>query len=252
VASLTGAEVRLRVMSPGYTGFSAQYVDALLQLRRLCAERQIRFFWSGIQHLADIVSVRNEIARIFMEGDFTHLLMIDGDIGYEASCVLKMIDRDVDFAVASPPARSLRIDHVARAAAAGDKAAERLVGRYYVTPLAEDTAAGRMKLDERGFMRIESIGGAFLLLRRSVFERLAQAHPELQYASVEGSPAVSYFEGGLVDGVRLGEDRMFCRRWRQLGGDIHLLADASMTHTGPFTFSGNFGRFAGLVEPTQT
>ena len=45
--------VRLRVISPGYTGFSAQYVDALLRLRRICGEREIAFQWSGIQHLAD-------------------------------------------------------------------------------------------------------------------------------------------------------------------------------------------------------
>jgi len=238
--------VRLRILSPGYSGFSAQYVDALLRLRRLCAEREIPFMWSGIQHLADIVSVRNEIARIFMEGDFTHLLMADGDIGYVPEDVLKMIDRDVDFAVAAPPARSMRLDIALRAAVAGDAAAEHKAGRYFVTPLAEDQASGRLHIDDRGFARIESIGGAFLLLRREVFVRLGHAHPELRYKSVDGPPAVSYFEGGIVDGVRLGEDRMFCRRWRQIGGDIHLLVNASMTHTGPFTFSGNFARFAGV------
>jgi len=241
--------VRLRVMSPGYSGFSAQYVDALLRLRRVCADRSIHFQWSGIQHLADIVSVRNEIARIFMESDFTHLLMVDGDIGYEPGDVMKMIDRDVDFAAGAPPARTLRIDLALRAAAAGEPAPESKAGRYFVTPLAEDQASGRMNLDAQGFARIDSIGGAFLLLRRAVFERLAPAHPELQYTSVEGRPAVSYFEGGIVGGRRLGEDRMFCHRWRGAGGDIHLLIDASMTHTGPFTFSGNFARFAGLQSP---
>lgn len=240
--------VRLRVMSPGYSGFSAQYVDALLRLRRVCAEREIPFMWSGVQHLADIVSVRNEIARIFLESSFTHLLMIDGDIGYDPDDVFKMIDRDVDFAVAAPPARTLRVDLAMKAAVAGDSAAEHKAGRYFVTPLAEDQASGRLNLDDRGFARIESIGGAFMLLRRAVFERLARAHPELQYKSVEERPAVSYFEGGIVDGVRLGEDRMFCRRWRQAGGDIHLLVSASMTHTGPFTFGGNFARFAGVEK----
>jgi hypothetical protein len=235
-------------MSPGYTGFSAQYVDALLRLRRICAEREFLFMWSGIQHLADIVSVRNEIARIFMEGDYTHLLMVDGDIGFEPEDVSKMIDRDVEFAVAAPPARSLRVDLAMRAAVTGDPEAEHKAGRYFVTPLAEDQASGRLNIDDRGFARIESIGGAFMLLRRAVFERLAGAHPELRYKSVEERPAVSYFEGGIADGVRLGEDRMFCRRWRQAGGDIHLLVSASMTHTGPFTFGGNFAKFAGIEK----
>lgn len=241
------SEVRLRVMSPGYAGFSAQYIDALLHLRRLCADRGIPFHWTGIQHLADIVSVRNEIARLFMEGDFTHLLMIDGDIGYDAIDVFKMIDRDVDFAAAAPPARALRLDFFARAVSAGIQNPERRVGVYFVDPLKEDQERQKVVLDAQGFMRIERVGGAFLLLRREVFRRLAEAHPELVYKSVESRPAISYFEGGIVDGVRLGEDRMFCHRWRQTGGDIHLYVNASMTHTGPYSFSGNFGRFAGLA-----
>ena len=233
-------DARLRVMSPGYSGFSAQYVDSLLRLRRICGERSIPFQWSGIQHLADIVSVRNEIARIFLEGDSTHLLMVDGDIGYEPSDVMRMLDRDVDFAVAAPPARALRLDLALRAAAAGQPMAEHKAGWFFVTPLAEDRISGRLRVDAAGFAPIDSIGGAFMLLRRAVFERLGKAHPALQYRSVEERPAVSYFEGGIVDGVRLGEDRMFCKRWRDVGGDIHLLADATMTHTGPFTVRGNF------------
>jgi len=74
-----------------------------------------------------------------------------------------------------------------------------------------------------------------------VFEKMAAAHPELRYRSA-GHDVVSYFEGGIDDGERLGEDRMFCRRWRKLGGDIHLLVRAAMSHTGPYTFSGDFSR----------
>jgi len=239
--------VRLRILSPGYAGFSAQYVDALLQLRRHCMERSIAYQWSGIQHLADIVSVRNEIARIFMEGDWTHLLMVDGDIGYDAADAMKMIDRDVDFAAAAPPGRSLQLDHFKDAVRGGDPHPERRINRFYVEPLRGDVERSQWAQDSHGFLRIESVGGAFLLLKRVVFEKLAEAHPELTYKSVEGRPTVSYFEGGIVDGVRLGEDRMFCRRWRDIGGEIHLLPNCTMTHTGPFTFTGNFARFAGLT-----
>ena len=144
-------DARLRVMSPGYSGFSAQYVDSLLRLRRICGERSIPFQWSGIQHLADIVSVRNEIARIFLEGDSTHLLMVDGDIGYEPSDVMRMLDRDVDFAVAAPPARALRLDLALRAAAAGQPMAEHKAGWFFVTPLAEDRISGRLRVDAAGF-----------------------------------------------------------------------------------------------------
>ena len=37
-----------------------------------------------------------------------------------------------------------------------------------------------------------------------------------------------------------GEDMSFCQRWRDLGGDIWLLADAPLGHEGPMYIDGNY------------
>ncbi len=236
--------VRLRIISPGYSGFAGRYIDSLLQLRKLCQEKEIGFHWSCIENRADIVAVRNYIGQTFMQGDATHLLMPDSDIGWESPDVLKMIERDVPFAAAAPPGKAYRFDRYEEAVRAGKPDPQRVLGKYYVDPLPEDLALGRMSApDAQGFVKIAAIGGAFLLIKRQVFETIEAKHPELHTHS-EGH---GYFERMIEDGTPFSEDKAFCRRWRAAGGDIHLLVNANLTHSGPYTFSGNFGKFAGLV-----
>ena len=39
-------------------------------------------------------------------------------------------------------------------------------------------------------------------------------------------------------GIYLSEDYAFCRRWRDLGGEIWLDAQGSLTHSGSCDFTG--------------
>jgi hypothetical protein len=49
-------------------------------------------------------------------------------------------------------------------------------------------------------------------------------------------------------GAYLSEDYSFCRRWRQIGGEIWIDGASNLTHTGPYEFVGNHAaRFYGLT-----
>jgi hypothetical protein len=235
--------VSLRIISPGYAGFQGPYIDSLLRLRKLCAEREIPFHWSCVEHRADIVAVRNFIGHTFMQCGFSHLLMPDSDIGYDPADVMKMLDLDVPFAAAAPPGKALRLDRYAVAVKEGQSEPERFLAKFYVDPLPEDVKRGRLSIDEQGFVKVAGVGGAFMLVKRVVFETIAERHPELHTTK-----GVGYFERLPVDGDVLSEDKSFCRRWRASGGDIVLLANASMTHSGPYTFSGNLSKLTGLGQ----
>ena len=43
-----------------------------------------------------------------------------------------------------------------------------------------------------------------------------------------------------ANGAYVSEDYAFCRRWRNLGGEIWLDLDSRLTHTGPQNFAGDF------------
>jgi hypothetical protein len=162
---------------------------------------------------------------------FTHLLMVDSDIGWEPDTVLNMIARDADFVAAAPPLRRFDWKAVDKAAAEGRPNVSKLAALYAVKPLV----GGKLTVGTDGFAPIEQVGGAFLLLRPRVFEAIRSAYPELGHR--EGT---MFFQPAVFEGERKGEDIAFCRRWRKTGGDIWLLVDAPLTHEGPYTFSGNY------------
>ena len=84
------------------------------------------------------------------------------------------------------------------------------------------------------------------LIKREVFDVLRQRHPELvakarnDYAVMGVTETVlQFFEPmQMPDGMFMGEDKAFCHRWRQSGGEIWACIDERLTHTGPVTASG--------------
>ena len=71
------------------------------------------------------------------------------------------------------------------------------------------------------------------------------AHPELRanLSDLEpvGADTAMIFDT-LIEpetGQHLSEDYAFCRRWRDLGGEIWADMEARLTHTGPATYRGS-------------
>jgi hypothetical protein len=104
-------------------------------------------------------------------------------------------------------------------------------------------------------------GGGFQLIRRSVLERMIAAYPETRFRRVHGLsmsgsrreavPSENLFAlfDCIIDpetGAYLSEDFSFCRRWRQIGGEIWIDAASKLTHSGPYEFVGDHAsRFYG-------
>jgi hypothetical protein len=185
------------------------------------------------------------LARTKSKDPFTHLLMVDSDIGFPASAVLQMIERDVDFIAAAPPLRRYDWKGAEKALAQAAAAAtspriERLASMYAVKLLD-----GKLSVDSRGCARIDQVGGAFMLLRPRVFEAIGEAYPELRH-----NKGVMFFQPAVIDGERKGEDIAFCQRWRKTGGDIWLLVDVQLSHEGPHTFEGSYSDLTTLGNAT--
>jgi hypothetical protein len=92
-----------------------------------------------------------------------------------------------------------------------------------------------------------------MLVKRKVFERMMEVHPEWKYApntmptqaEIERLTPFNYafFDCVVEDGHYLSEDWYFCSEWKKLGGEVW--ADITM----PLTHSG-FHVFQGLVSDT--
>jgi len=228
--------VRLLIATPAYNGVSNNYFHATHALRGTLNKLGIVGQFVTAPGMP-VDAARDFIANAFVTRaasaePFTHLLMCDSDIGFPPSVVLRMLERDVDFAAAAPPTRRYDWKGAEQAKARGSALSIDRLANKYAVKLLED---GKLSIDNRGFARIRQIGGAFLLLRPAVFEAVRLANTDLVH-----SQGVAYFQPGVIDGERQGEDVAFCKRWRKTGGDIWLLVDAPMTHDGPYTFEGSY------------
>lgn len=159
------------------------------------------------------------VARAMANPLATHLMFIDSDIMFDPSDVLSLLQEDVDIIGGGYPKKSLPIDYVINQCPDGFQ-------------------------DERK-IEVLRLGTGFMLIKRAVFERLAEAHPNLKYMDDCGlDPALNqflyaYFDCGLVPGhnVYMSEDWMFCNRWRDLGGKVFLSKCFALGHIGTFLFS---------------
>ncbi|HTI67751.1 MAG TPA: hypothetical protein VL460_09440, partial [Caulobacteraceae bacterium] len=85
----------------------------------------------------------------------------------------------------------------------------------------------------------------FMLIRREVLEKMAAAHPELLciITDMNAPPkrTVMFFESMIEPDNRehLSEDYAFCRRWRDIGGEIWADFQTRMTHVGHAAYSGS-------------
>ena len=192
------------------------------------------------------------VARFLDHARATHLLFVDADIAFAPEQMIRMLRFDRDFVAGMYPIKSIDWAAVPRRVVAGETL--RSAGLTYVgTPL--EGADARV---EDGFATARYAGTGLQLLKRSVLERMAAAHPELRFRTVHtlaGDQPRSDNLYALFDpeidantGEYLSEDYAFCRRWRALGGDIWLDLRSKITHVGADQFKGEAaGRFSALL-----
>ena len=158
------------------------------------------------------------VARAMHNPRATHLMFLDADIGFDPEYILMLLQEDVEVIGGGYPKKSLPID-------------------YVINPITDGEA-------DDGKAEVERIGTGFLLLKREVFSRMAEAMPELKYTDDCGlDPSINqylyaFFECGLFGAkVFMSEDWLFCNRWRDLGGRIFISKRFALTHVGSYAFS---------------
>jgi len=249
------AKVNLVVGTPCFGGLlTATYASALLELHRLAPTMDMAINTAFVSGDALITRARSLVVAAFMDQPLaTHLLFIDADIGFKPEQVARLLAFDAEVAAAMYPAKQLDWTNFERYRSRGEPIDE--AGLIYVgTPSA---VAERRIRD--GFVSADYAGTGFMLIKRSAIERLFKAFPELRFSTIDSNLKTSKTDQNLyalfdciIDpgtGKYLSEDYSFCRRWRQIGGELWLDLRSQLTHVGPASFHGDTTtRFAGLAK----
>jgi hypothetical protein len=189
---------------------------------------------------AAIGAIAWEAVGRFSAPEATHLLFVDADIGFAPADAFRLLESGKDVVAAVCPLKSIDWEKVRAAAKAG--AADLMAaGLGYVVRFLP-TADNSVEVDD-GFARVAYAGTGFLMLRREALRRVADAHPELAADLSElGGPAptVMVFDTLVEPGTGhyLSEDYAFCRRWRDLGGEVWADVEARLTHVGHAAYTG--------------
>lgn len=235
--------------TPCYGGMLTQvYVQSLVgllgELRSLAAPGDSRISLALRTHQDSLITrARNSIVASFLDApQFTHLLFIDADTGFEPRQIKRMLDFDEDVVAGFYPLKAfdwVRMASQAQPPMTGEQL--RASGLNYVGL----PCVGAEREEREGFVTGQYAGTGFMLLRRQALEKLIAAHPEAKYRSANVNEPPSDHRYNLFDctidpetGTYLSEDYTFCRRWRKLGGKVWLDLRSKLNHVGTCEFQG--------------
>jgi hypothetical protein len=234
----------LYLATPCYGGLvNIYYLRAVLELQAACEARGAGLHVELLSNDKQITRARARLAARFLaHPQATHLFFVDADIGFAPANAFRLLDAGRDVAGGVYPLKHLDWAKVRAAAQAGEAdLMAKSVGyviRFLPTPDQSVTV-------EDGFAKAAYVGTGFLMVTRDALERVCNAHPELVADLSDVDPkltrAAMVFDTMIEPetGQHLSEDYAFCRRWRDLGGDIWADMESRLTHVGHAAYSGS-------------
>lgn len=239
------------VATPMYGGMCiGNYASALMQLPTICSRAGIRMYYTYMMNESLITRARNSLAYEFLATDATHLMFIDADIGFNPNDIVEMVNRDVDICCGLYPKKEISWGRVTQAVQNGVPPHELKdhTGTFVVNLVNNEIQEVVMT----ELLEIQNGGTGFMLIKREVFEALADKVPEytndmyLATDVVKEPKIIKEFFATSIDpeaGNRLlSEDYHFCKIARKAGFKIHAAPWVQLSHTGTYVFSGALQR----------
>ena len=237
---------KLFVSTPMYggqcTGF---YAQSLIQLNNLIKNSGNDCIMSFMFNESLITRARNALAHNFLKTDCSHLMFIDADIRFNPADIPPMIEADKDIICGVYPKKEINWQSVKDAIDRGVPV-DQLKNHTgsFVVNLVEYSGSVTVPINQP--VEIWNGGTGFMLIKRQVFEQLADKVPSYindvtdLSGSIKQDEIKEYFATSIEDGTRrlLSEDYHFCNVWRQNGGKVWAAPWAQLSHIGTYCFEG--------------
>jgi hypothetical protein len=167
------------------------------------------------------------------------------DLSFNPDDILKMLWHDKEIMTGAYPIKDINWDKVSDAVKKGVEPENLLDSsvRFVVNPVR--FADSKIRVD-KGAISVHDAGTGFMLIKRSVFEKMFEEHPELKYMDDTGllneeerQYGYALFNSYVDDDQRfLSEDYGFCRYWQNMNGDIWTDPSIELTHLGRMKYTG--------------
>ena len=178
----------------------------------------IGWTWEVLLGDAVIARARNVLVHRFLASSSDRLVFLDADITFSPEDLFALLAREEDLV-------------------AGDYQ-KKVDGRGCVgVVLSGGETRGTL-------VEASHVGTGFLALSRACLERMVLAHPETLYRAgsecdESGATVSALFDTALRGGRYVGEDYLFCERWRAIGGRCWLHTGLRLGHVGSHVYGAS-------------
>lgn len=156
-----------------------------------------------------------EAANFIGDPESTHFVMIDADTICDANDLIRLIEHDADIVGAPYRTRNEPLNWAS------------------VRWLHQDIAINGL-----GLIEVEAIGTGLICVSRKAMQQLWDNEKQrYRDDTAKGGEARPLFWFEVADGHLWGEDIVFCRKWRALGGNVFVDPAIATGHIGANNFT---------------
>jgi hypothetical protein len=255
---MTQPQIKLVVATPCFGGMvTHHFMVSVLDLQRATASWGWKMHFTCIGGDALVQRARNTLVTLFLnDPEATHLMFIDADIGFQSAQVRRLLAFDKPLVGGAYPIKHIDWNAVRDRVADGTPHLE-AASLQYVIGMPE----GGVPFEEvDGFASVAHIGGGFMLIQRATLLAMIDRHPELVYTTALAGqnrviPAdernTAVFDC-MIDPVTrryLPEDFSFCKRWKDMGGEVWIDLRSRLTHVGAHAYNGDLDSLTRVPAP---
>jgi hypothetical protein len=235
-------QIKLFIATPAFGHqVTTNYANSLL---KFVSTAHPRLAVSSAIHMqsgmALVTQARNNCVSYFLNSECTHFLFIDADIGFEPEAIYRLIEKDVPLCLTPYPVKGYGKDHQLQ---------------FIVHFPDKDN----VRIQKDGFTEITAGPTGFMMIKREVFEKLAEKYPERKTVNKQlvGNKVETMEKGWYTffetaqdpENGYLGEDISFCRLWTNIGGKIYADTQTPLTHFGSHAFHGSLNMMFAKQKP---
>lgn len=236
------------------------YMISLINLLTKLSQHGIPAMFEIAANESLITKARNILVEGFLKSNATHMLFLDADLGFQADDVIRMIQADKDIIGGQYAKKKINWDVVKGVVLNRPD----IPGPAINAVVAESTfkpIGNSLTFNINEPVEVESIATGLMMVKREVFEKMAAELPDIEIIS-GGSETMdpktmtritdahrkahAYFDVSIDPTTRAytSEDFTFCKRWREIGGQVWLAPWTKTVHVGTYEYVCDLGAVA--------
>jgi hypothetical protein len=222
------------------------YVQSVMQLQKMASSQNVDVSFSFMFNESLITRARNAMAHNFIKMKAaTHLLFIDSDIKFHPEHIFPMIEADKEIICGIYPKKEIYWDSVKKAVEGGvpSDQLKNYTGAFVVN-LVDYSGSVTVPINQP--VEIWNGGTGFMLIKREVFEKLADKVPSytnnvVDLANTLKDDLIKEFFTTSIEqptNILLSEDYHFCKLARDNGIKVWAAPWVQLAHIGTYAFEG--------------